>query len=272
MPHLKQLLFASIIVLASAFVKSVFMKNMRFFAKGVFYMQKKIGIIGAMQVEVDFLLSKLEGQKNVEAGGLIFAQGILEERDVVIVRSGIGKVNAALCAQRLIMQFGVTHIINTGIAGAMAEGLGVLDFVVSSDALYHDFDVTGFGYKKCVIPQMQVSTFAASNELIDCAKNAFEKLEDATSHKIVLGRIASGDQFISSAEQKNIIRKDCAPSCVEMEGAAIAHACYLCSTPFVIIRCMSDMADDKGESSYDFNEATAATMSASLVCNMLKSL
>lgn len=236
-------------------------------------MQTKIGIIGAMEVEVKLLISLLKplpdenSVKTKTSGGLNFVEGLLEGVPVVIVRSGIGKVNAALCTQRLIFEFNVSHIINTGIAGAMAHGLNVLDFVVSSDALYHDMDATGFGYKVTEIPQMKCSDFIADKNLILQVQNSFKNLAEAKNHKLIVGRIASGDQFISSKITKEKIAEICSPACVEMEGAAIAHAAYLNNIPFVIIRCMSDMADDCGENIYTFNEETAATLSAKLVQN-----
>ncbi|MBP5358071.1 MAG: 5'-methylthioadenosine/adenosylhomocysteine nucleosidase [Treponema sp.] len=232
-------------------------------------MAKRIGIIGAMSVEVEQLKAEMQDKKEEIQGGLRFIQGKLNGIDAVVVQSGVGKVNAALCAQRLILQFGVSHIINTGIAGAMASGLGVLDFVVSTEALYHDMDATGFGYKITQIPQMDVSVFPADKTMVKAAQDSFNRMEMAKNHKIVAGLIASGDQFISDKAKKEKIRSDCNPACVEMEGAAIAHACYLNKTPFVIIRCMSDMADDNGESTYDFNEKTAATLSATLVLEMI---
>ena len=228
-------------------------------------MLKKIGIIGAMDVEVKILKENLVSPTQTSAGGLTFVEGTLNGTSVVIVQSGVGKVNAALCAQRLILQMGVTHIINTGIAGAMGKGLGVLDFVVSTDALYHDMDATGFGYKITEIPQMKVSDFPADKSMIEAAKKAFKEVPQAQGHNLVEGRIATGDQFISSKEIKAKISENCSPACVEMEGAAIAHACYINNTPFLIIRCMSDMADDTGENTYNFNEETAATLSAELV-------
>ena len=109
---------------------------------------EKYGIIGAMESEVKTLCNELTNKEIVEFAGLSFSTGILNGKDVVIVKSGIGKVNAALCAQALILKFGVTKIINTGIAGAFAKGLGVFDFVVSTAAVYHDFDTTAFVYKK----------------------------------------------------------------------------------------------------------------------------
>lgn len=232
----------------------------------------KTGIIGAMEVELTKLKSELSDVKETVSGGLTFVEGVLNSRQVVLVRSGIGKVNAALCAQRLIKEFNVSSIINTGIAGAMAPGLGVLDVVVSTDALYHDFDVTGFGYKLTEIPQMKCSDFIADKTLIEAAKAAFNEVPEAAGHKMIEGRIASGDQFISDRNVKEKIRGACNPACVEMEGAAIAHASYLNEVPFVIIRCMSDMADDSGEKTYDFNEETAANLSAAIVKGMVKKL
>lgn len=231
-------------------------------------MSKKVGIIGAMSVELELLKSKLEENPAVtKAGGMTFTEGKIKGISVVLVQSGVGKVNAALCAQRLILKFGCTHIINTGIAGAMASGLKVLDFVASTDAVYHDMDATGFGYKKTEIPQMKCSDFPADGKMLEAARSAFKKFP--AEHKLVFGRIATGDQFISDKEKKSAIQETCSPACVEMEGAAVAHACWINEIPFVIIRCMSDMADDDGESIYSFNENEAASLSGSLVLSML---
>lgn len=231
-------------------------------------MSKKVGIIGAMSVELELLKSKLEENPAVtKVGGMTFTEGKINGVSVVLVQSGVGKVNAALCAQRLILQFGCTHIINTGIAGAMASGLKVLDFVASTDAVYHDMDATGFGYKKTEIPQMKCSDFPADSNMLEAARAAFK--EFPAEHKLVFGRIATGDQFVSDKEKKSAIQETCSPACVEMEGAAVAHACWINEIPFVIIRCMSDMADDDGESIYSFNENEAASLSGSLVLSML---
>lgn len=236
-------------------------------------LMKKIGIIGAMEVEIDFL-RRLMGStvRKTEAASIVFVEGTLHGVSVVLVRSGVGKVNAALCAQRLILQFGCTHVINTGIAGAMASGLGVMDFVVSSDALYHDMDATGFGYAPGDIPQMKCSDFAADKEMVECVKKAFAESEFASNHKLVEGRVATGDQFVSLPNIKGKIAAAFSPACVEMEGAAIAHACFVNGIPFVIIRCMSDMADDLSDNGYQFNEAVAAETSARLVEHVLENL
>jgi adenosylhomocysteine nucleosidase len=239
---------------------------------------KKIGIIGAMEVEIQALEAAMTSSggtakaKKIESAKLTFYEGELNGISAVVVKSGVGKVNAALCAQRLMLEFGVTHIINTGIAGAMAHGLGVFDIVVSTDAMYHDVDTSCFGYKPGQIPQMDVYQFPADEALITCAEKAFKATEFAAEHKLVKGRVASGDQFVSDREVKNHIREICSPACVEMEGAAIAHACWLNSVPFVVIRSMSDMADDGEEATSAFNEKVCAEESAAIVLKMFEAL
>ena len=237
----------------------------------MFYMER-IGIIGAMEVEVALLREKMKktGELNaVSEGGLTFYNGSLGGKDITLVKSGVGKVNAALCAQRLILRSGAKCVINTGIAGAAASGLGVFDMVVSSDAVYHDMDATAFGYKACQIPQMDTWEFKADERLINAAKKAFAQSDFSAKHKIMCGRVATGDQFVGDKAKKAHIIEICNPACIEMEGAAIAHTCFLNAVPYVILRCMSDMADDSYESTYEFNEETAALTSATVVEGML---
>lgn len=219
---------------------------------------KKIGVIGAMDVEVHTLVEQLGGEKTTEAGKLIFYEGKLNGVDVVIVKSGVGKVNAALCAQRLILQFGVTHIINTGVAGAAVHGAKILDIVVSTDAVYHDVDVVGFGYAPMEIPQMKKISFEADEKMVAAVEKAFDETLSKT-HRLFKGRVASGDQFISSKEKKEAIVQMAHPACVEMEGAAIAHTCYLSDIPFVIVRSLSDSADEGAE---ELNNAWSEKQSA----------
>ena len=236
---------------------------------------KKIGIIGAMDVEISIFCDEMEKNgslKKTEFGNLVFNEGNLCGKNVVVVKSGIGKVNAALCAQRLILQFGVEKIINTGSAGAIQENLHIHDMVVSTDAVYHDMDATAFGYEPTEIPQMHTSAFDADEKMIKAAENAFAQSESAKKYKLIRGRIASGDQFISYAEQKEHIEEICSPACVEMEGAAVAHACFLNQIPFVILRCISDNADDSYEVTYSFNEKIASEECAAVVLKMLEFL
>lgn len=225
-----------------------------------------------METEVALIkesMQKSGAMKEISASGLVFFEGNIGGTNVVAVKSGVGKVNAALCAQNLIIRFGVTHIINTGIAGAMGGNLKIFDMVVSSDAVYHDMEAVAFGYKPTEIPQMKCSAFPADRKLIEIAKTAFEKANKISGRKILEGRIATGDQFIADKESKARIREICFPLCCEMEGAAIAHACYLNNTPYLVLRCISDMADDTVEATYSFNEDDAAKESASVVLEML---
>lgn len=217
-----------------------------------------IGIIGAMDSEVSYICNQMENKESCEINHLTFYKGKLFGKDVVLVKSGIGKVNAALCAQLLILKFNVDKVVNTGVAGATGEGLEIYDFVVSTEAVYHDFDIRFFGYKLGQIPGLP-ERFSADKALIDCAVSAFEKTDLPKNHKMVKGLVASGDQFIGSGDVKNNIVSNFHPMCVEMEGAAIAHACHLMNVPFVIVRCMSDTADDSVETTYSEDEAAAAS-------------
>jgi len=230
---------------------------------------KKIWIIWAMQEEIDDIL---ENMKNIQKKTPFYIWNIWEY-EVVLVRSWIWKVNAALTAQRLISEFWVELIINTWIAGAMESGLNVLDFVVSKDAVYHDFDVTGFGYKITEIPRMETSCFPWNTERNEKIKKCFEENQNSElfqGHKLIEWRIASWDQFISDKSTKQHIIEICNPACVEMEWTAIAHVCRCNKIPFVILRCMSDSADEIWAQNYKFNDKIAAKMSATLVIESLK--
>ena len=231
-----------------------------------------IGIIGAMEAEVSFLQKKLVDSQKITLNGMDFYSGKINSKELVIVKSGVGKVNAALCAQILCLKFHVEKIINTGIAGAIGNSLGVFDFVVSTEAVYHDFDVRIFGYKRGQVPGFKSLEFKADSSLSDLALEVFSQTTFSKEHKIVKGRIASGDQFISDKNVKDDIVKTFSPSCVEMEGAAIAHACFLNKVPFVIIRCMSDCADDSATTHYEFNEDVCAEMSAQFVEKIIEKI
>ena len=228
-----------------------------------------IGIIGAMDSEVATLFTRMSAKEKITINNLIFYKGKLFDKDVVIVKCGIGKVNAALCAQLLILNFKVSKIINTGIAGATGNGLSIYDFVVSTEAVYHDFDTTFFGYKAGQVPGMP-EAFPADLTLVNTAVSAFEKTEFAKQLKIVKGRIASGDQFISGGEKKAFIVNTFKPQCVEMEGCAIAHTCYANKVPFVIIRCMSDTADETVKETY--SEETASRLSSTFLLEVIKEI
>ena len=230
----------------------------------------KTGIIGAMELEVETLKSKMTVSRIVEKAGMDFYEGTLNGAQAVIVRSGVGKVNAALCVQILADVFEVTHIINTGVAGSLNAGLDIGDILISGDALHHDVDATIFGYKPGEVPQLGIREFPADKRLMQLAKASCEKVN--SDCRAVTGRVVSGDQFISSKEVKQKLIDYFQGDCAEMGGAAIAHGAYLNQIPFVILRAISDKADDSAEMDYPVFEKAAALHSAALVEDMVASI
>lgn len=228
---------------------------------------KKIGIIGAMELEVETLKAHLTDLTITTKANMEFNEGKLGGVSVVVVRSGIGKVNAALCVQILVDHFSVTHIMNTGVAGSLKAELNIGDIVISTDAVYHDVDVQIFGYQLGEVPQLGTREFLADPTLIEKAKSSCQLVNPDVS--VVTGRVVSGDQFISSKEVKERIIKNFDGYCTEMEGAAIAQASYLNHIPFVIIRAISDKADDSAEMDYPTFERQAAEHCARLVENLV---
>lgn len=228
----------------------------------------KTGIIGAMELEVEQLKSKITVSNIVMKAGMEFYEGTLNGASVVVVRSGIGKVNAALCVQILVDLFEITHIINTGVAGSLNAALDIGDILISKDAIHHDMDTTIFGYQLGEVPQMGTREFKADERLMSLAKSSCEKVNEGI-HAIV-GRVVSGDQFISSKEVKERLIANFHGDCAEMEGASIAHGAYLNKVPFVIIRAISDKADDSAEMDYPSFERAAAAHSAKLVEDMVQ--
>lgn len=226
-----------------------------------------IGIIGAMEAEVAALKEAMDIEKTEEHIGMTFVKGTLCGREVVVVRSGIGKVNAALCAQILAAVYKVETLINTGIAGSLDARIDIGDMVISTDALYHDMDAVSFGYEPGQIPQMDIFSFPADARLIQLAKEANEEV-NPDIHTFT-GRIVTGDQFVSSKEVKESIVRKFQPMCTEMEGAGIAHAAYLNKISYVIIRAISDKADNSASVDYPVFEQQAISHSVRLVKNLL---
>ncbi len=214
----------------------------------------KLGIIGAMEQEVETLLGLLENKKEVVHTGSTYYEGMLDGLDVVVVQCGIGKVNAALCVQVLCGCYGVTHVVNTGIAGSLCPELDIGDLVISSDAMYHDVDCVHFGYTMGQMPGMPV-TYEANRTMVELAFAAAEGVNPGHTR---IGRVASGDQFVAVKELKEKIISVTGALCTEMEGAAIAQAAYRNGIPFVIIRAISDKADDSAEMDYPTFERIAA--------------
>lgn len=226
-----------------------------------------LGIIGAMDEEVIKLKEVMEDVEICSKASMDFYKGKMCGKDVVVVRSGIGKVNAGICTQILADVYGVDAVINTGIAGSLNAAIDIGDVVLSTDTLQHDMDATGFGYEPGVIPRMETSVFQADENLRNLAKAACQKVNPDI--KVFEGRVVSGDQFISDKAKKQYIEENFKGFCTEMEGAAIAQTAYLNNIPFLIIRAISDKADDSATVDYPTFEAKAIENSVKLVKEMV---
>lgn len=215
----------------------------------------KLGIIGAMAVEVELLKERMQNKTVEKIGKMEFCQGTLQGTQVVVVQCGVGKVHAAMCAQSLCDRYEVTHIVNTGVAGSLDAQLDIGDVVVSEDAMYHDFDCSYVGYPVGQVPGQDVVSFPADDRLIALAMEASEALKPGHTK---LGRVATGDQFVCSTQQKEHIIAVTNARCTEMEGAAIAQVAYSNGVPFVILRAISDKADHSAQMDYPAFEKMAA--------------
>lgn len=229
-----------------------------------------IGIIGAMESEVAQLTASMEEVQVVSQTGMDFYQGKLAGQDTVVVQCGVGKVNAALCTQILADRFAVSAIINTGIAGSLQAEVNIGDIVLSEDAVYHDVDATAFGYAVGEVPSMGRLSFPADRRLIELAAESCRKANPDI--RVFTGRIVSGDQFIMSREKKEWLKSTFGGYCTEMEGAAIAHGAWRNRIPFLIIRAISDKADDSASMTMDEFEPLAIRHTVNLLMEMLPGL
>ena len=227
-----------------------------------------LGIIGAMDEEVAKIKERLENVEVQTFGGMDFYKGNFEGKSVVVVRSGIGKVNAAVCAQILADRYQVSGIVNTGIAGSLMAKIDIGDIVLSTDALQHDMDATNFGYPAGQIPRMDVLSFPADPKLLALAKECCGRVNPEIH--TYEGRVVSGDQFISDQKKKDWLIETFHGYCTEMEGAAIAQAAYLNGIPFLIIRAISDKADNSANVDYPTFEAQAIIHTVNLMLEMIR--
>lgn len=229
---------------------------------------KIVGIIGAMPSEIELIKEKMEIVTTKRVLESDFFVGKMHQKSVVVVCSGVGKVNAAICTQVLIDLFGADYIIDIGVAGAIDADLNIGDVVIGKDFVQHDMDVSGLGYDHGVIPGMDVSFFPSDEDLIALAQGSATKLD--IPH--VLARIASGDKFVSDLDTKAKIRSRFGAACVEMEGAAIAQACHLNLIPFVAIRSISDKADDNASDSFKQSLDEAIVNATTLVSDVVEQI
>lgn len=231
---------------------------------------KRIGIIGAMEEEVSRLKEEMTDVCTATKAGMVFLEGRLCGCDAVVVQSGIGKVNAGMCTQILADDYAVGAVINTGIAGGLLKEIHIGDIVISTDALQYDVHAEVFGYAPGEIPRMGRVSFPADESLISLAEQVCAKVnpEIATFR----GRVVSGDRFISDPDVKQELREVYGGACAEMEGAAIAQAAFLNEIPCVILRAISDNADDSAAEDSETFDRKAIRHSVNLVMGMLKEL
>ncbi|SFO07236.1 5'-methylthioadenosine/adenosylhomocysteine nucleosidase [Proteiniclasticum ruminis] len=229
----------------------------------------KIGIICAMEEELAPLKKIMSIKETRTKARMEFIEGTLEEKDVVMVISGIGKVNAAVCAQILADDYQVTHLINVGVAGGVKENIQPMDVVVAKALLQHDMDVTAFGLKRGEIPRFESSLFKSDEKLTALALEGSRKNEDYTTHE---GIIVSGDQFISSKEKIEDLLETFDAAACEMEGAAIAQAADLNHIPFTVIRAISDNANTGASMDYEKFKDLAVENTVSILTYVLKNL
>lgn len=225
-----------------------------------------LGIIGAMDEEVLEIKQALTDVSVETAAGMEFYCGKVNNKEVVVVRSGIGKVNAAVCSQILVDKFGVDAIVNTGIAGSLRAEINIGDIVLSSDSVQHDMDATVFGDVPGQIPRMDTFAFPADERLLNLARECCSRVNPDI--QTFVGRVVSGDQFISDKKKKQWLIDKFGGSCTEMEGAAIAQVCYLNHIGCLIIRAISDKADDSANMDYQEFEAKAIEHSVKLLLAM----
>lgn len=229
----------------------------------------KVAIVGAMEEEVTILRDMMDDKQFTTIANCEFIEGTVNGTDIVLVRSGIGKVNAAMATTLLLEQFNPDYILNTGSAGGFAEDLEVGSVVISDEVVHHDVNVTAFGYKHGQVPQMP-ATFTSDERLIRFAKEAIEEIGEHTSG---VGLIASSDTFMNDAEHVERVRT-LFPEMIaaEMEAAAVAQVCYQFEKPFVVIRALSDIAGKEAPMSFDEFLPIAAKHSSEIVLRVISKL
>ena len=227
-----------------------------------------IGIIGAMEEEVAKLKELCEDREEIQKGPYFFVKGKLSGKEVVLCKAGIGKVNAAACTQALIDRFQPSYIFNTGIAGAISPEVHILDLVISRDALQYDVDVTRFDYPLGKVPGDEKLGYDADPRLLELAVEVNQEINP--EHNSYIGRVVTGDRFVSSHETKEYLKKTFAATCCEMEGGAIAQIASKNGVPFVILRFISDEANDEASMVYEEFEAKAIEKTVDFMLEFLR--
>lgn len=229
----------------------------------------KIGIIGAMDVEVKELIESMDDIKKETISGITYCEGTLHGKNVVVAKCGVGKVHAAVCAQTMILKYKPDAIINTGVAGSLNSNLDIADLVISDNVVQHDMDTSGLGDPIGLISGVNLINIPCSQSLVEKIEKSAKTLEKTN---VIVGTIASGDQFICDKDKKDYIVKHFNALCAEMEGAAIGHVCFLNNVDFCIIRSISDKADGSAHMDFPTFTQIAAKKSTQLMSTFLKSI
>ncbi|MFD1864011.1 5'-methylthioadenosine/S-adenosylhomocysteine nucleosidase [Planococcus chinensis] len=229
----------------------------------------KIGVIGAMEEEVELLRGSLENVVTEEIANCEFTSGTYKGQDVVLLKSGIGKVNAAMSTTLLLQKYQPDVVINTGSAGGFDQNLEVGAIVISDEVRHHDVDVTAFGYEMGQVPQMPAA-FRSDAALMELAEKAVEEVGE---HAYAVGLIATGDSFMNDPVRVETVRGHFPDmKAAEMEAAAVAQVCHQFGVPFVVIRALSDIAGKESDISFDEFLPVAAKHSTDIVLNVIERL
>jgi len=226
----------------------------------------KIGIIGAMDVEVAGLIEFMENIKKETISSTVYYEGTLQGKNVVVAKCGVGKVHAAVCAQTMILKYKPDVIINTGVAGSLNSKLDIADLVISDSVVQHDMDTSGIGDPIGLISGVNLINIPCPKDLVEQIEKSAKTIEDTN---VIVGTIASGDQFICNQDKRDYIVKHFDALCAEMEGAAIGHVCYLNNVDFCIIRAISDKADGSAHMDFPTFAKIAAKKSTQLINTFL---
>lgn len=225
-----------------------------------------IGIIVAMEEELEIILKTMKKDKTEVRANMEFHTGTIEGKKIIAVICGIGKVNSAVCTQILISEFEVDKVINVGIAGGIGVDIVPGDIVIGESLVQHDMDATAFGDAVGQVPRLNTFDFKADSNLVKLAKEASEK---STSHKTYVGRIVTGDQFVADIDKIKWLSDTFDALACEMEGASIAHTCYLNSVPFVVIRSISDNANTGAHMDFEKFKYLAVENSSQILKDMI---
>ena len=229
-------------------------------------MMKLVAVIAALEEELLRIRGAMSSVTLTRLAGIDFHQGRIGDLPVVACKSGVGKVNASMCAQALIDRFAPNAIIFTGVAGALDPTLDIGDAVISLDCQQHDIDVTSLGFPRGTLPEQETSVYPADSSLVTVARMA---CGDILGREAFTGRILSGDQFVANLELAQNLHRDMGGACIEMEGAAVAQVCHANDTPFVVIRTISDRADGAAPHNFPAFLQEASDRSAQIVRSML---